>query len=226
MNYFDMERAEADMQAAIAAGDGARYAAIRQQVDAARGLLRPAPVAEQWPVAIPSGMEAYPRCAWWQRLFAGLIDYLIAYFVIVILTVIFLPLGLLAWLAIIIGKGWLEGHNGQTVGKLALGIYTVNKQTRRPIGDGPGIGREFLHILDALPLGLGYIIGLITGRTFADMIMSTIVVKRPEQVARHAAPAAPYSPPQQYPAPRPEQPPYGTYQYPRQYPPEQYPPQQ
>lgn len=50
------------------------------------------------------------------------------------------------------------------------------------MGDGPGIGRQFLHILDALPLGVGYLIDLITGRTFADMIMSTIVVKRPEKV--------------------------------------------
>ena len=59
-----------------------------------------------------------------------------------------------------------------------MNLYLASDRDGKPIGGGAGIGRELLHFLDALPVGLGYIIGLSTGKTFADRIMHTKVVSR------------------------------------------------
>jgi uncharacterized RDD family membrane protein YckC len=59
------------------------------------------------------------------------------------------------------------------------GTRLIHQQTGQPIGGGAGIGRAFVHILDGIPCYLGYLWPLWDAKkqTFADKIMSTVVVK-------------------------------------------------
>lgn len=100
------------------------------------------------------------------------------------------PYYLLALLALALGPvsliviciyGYFEGTTGQTLGKKALGIYTIKADTGEFIGGATGIGRKLLHFLDTFALLTGWIAGLITGRTYADRIIGTVVVRRPTQ---------------------------------------------
>jgi uncharacterized RDD family membrane protein YckC len=115
---------------------------------------------------------SYPRTGMWRRVGAALIDYLLASAA--------LALGPVSLLVICL-YGYFEGTTGQTLGKKALGIYTIRADTGEFIGGATGIGRKLLHFLDTLALFTGWIIGLITGRTYADRIIGTVVVRRPKQ---------------------------------------------
>jgi uncharacterized RDD family membrane protein YckC len=120
---------------------------------------------------------SYPRTGTWRRVGAALIDYLLA--------ILALALGPVALIVICV-YGYFEGTTGQTLGKKALGIYTIKADTGEFIGGATGIGRKLLHLLDSFALFTGWIIGLLTGRTYADRIIGTVVVRRPpEPPARH-----------------------------------------
>jgi uncharacterized RDD family membrane protein YckC len=110
------------------------------------------------------------------------------------LTLVLPVFGEIAILAIAFVNAYLEGSTGQSLGKKAVGIYVIKLDTGEFLGGWAGIGRQLLHILDYLPLCLGFIIGLFNTRTFADMIVGSTVVARP-----HAPQLPP--PPQLYPAP-------------------------
>ena len=107
---------------------------------------------------------------------ARFIEWLIDYGAGIMLSVITAGIGLLLFVVFFFANAWYEGERGQTLGKKAMNLYVVDAKTGSFIGGASGIGRHLLHILDGLPLGLGYIVGLITGRTFADRILGTIVV--------------------------------------------------
>lgn len=83
--------------------------------------------------------------------------------------------------------GYLDGLTGQTPGKAIMGIRLVD-QKGDLIGSGGGIGRKFLHILDGLVCGLGYLLPIVDTKrqTIADKLMQTFVVtgaeKRPFSV--------------------------------------------
>lgn len=89
-----------------------------------------------------------------------------------------------AGIAYTVYLGYLDGVTGQTPGKAIMGIRLVN-QSGQLIGSGAGIGRKFLHIVDALICGLGYLLPLVDAhrQTIADKIMTTYVIdgveKRP-----------------------------------------------
>jgi uncharacterized RDD family membrane protein YckC len=70
-----------------------------------------------------------------------------------------------------------QGTTGATVGKSILGITLGRTGTAEPIGAGMSFVRQIVHILDALPCGLGYLwpLGDKEKRTFADMVLSTRV---------------------------------------------------
>jgi uncharacterized RDD family membrane protein YckC len=188
--YFDHERAEADMRAAIAAGDGVRYAAIHAQVAAARGETPvPAVRQESWPMAadVPeSAFASYPLCSAGQRFGAWLIDwaaYYVLWIVCVGITAVVPIIGLFFLLGLIgaaVANQYVMGSTGQSLGKKAVGIYLVNEGTRKPIGGWAGIGRWLLHLLDTFSLGIGWFVGLGTGKTFADRIVGSVVVARPK----------------------------------------------
>ena len=119
---------------------------------------------------LPAGQLAkLPTASSGDRFVAQLIDS----FIIFILSFTTVG-GLIYWL----WMGYAKGSGGQSVGYRAMNLYLASDRDGQPIGGGAGIGRELLHFLDALPVGLGYIIGLSTGKTFADRIMHTKVVSR------------------------------------------------
>lgn len=129
----------------------------------------------------PAVLLRSPRARPLHRFTAGLID------------VISVPLyGLLLfpghgyWPPIVLGaacvavNGYLEGKTGRSLGKRAAGLRTIDAKTGRYIGGGKGVLRRALHILD-YPL-LGFLVGLGSGKTFADRLTGTIVIWRPAGV--------------------------------------------
>ena len=72
-----------------------------------------------------------------------------------------------------------QGSTGQTMGKKSLGIAVLGADTRQPVGGGLTFVRQLAHILDAMPCFIGYLWPIWDDqkRTFADMVMSTRVVK-------------------------------------------------
>lgn len=74
--------------------------------------------------------------------------------------------------------GYLNG-TGQTPGKRIVGVRLLRERDGQPLGPGAGIGRQFCHILDALPLLLGFLWPLWDSKkqTFADKIVGSVVIK-------------------------------------------------
>jgi uncharacterized RDD family membrane protein YckC len=70
-----------------------------------------------------------------------------------------------------------QGRTGASIGKSVLGLRLVD-QDLRPIGGGRAFLRYLLHVVDALPCGLGYLWPIWDSRrqTFADKIMGTVVI--------------------------------------------------
>lgn len=118
-------------------------------------------------------INSYPKTGSGARIGAYLIDALI-YLILAGVSAGLLAVGYALWI------GWAKGQGMQSIGYRAMGLYLVRESDRKFIGGAAGIGRELLHILDILSLGIGYIVGLATGKTFADRIMGTIVVRRPQ----------------------------------------------
>lgn len=71
-----------------------------------------------------------------------------------------------------------QGRSGQSLGKRVVGLRLLSERDRRPIGPWRSIARSFAHILDTLPLGLGWIRPLWhpKNQTLADSIMKSVVV--------------------------------------------------
>jgi uncharacterized RDD family membrane protein YckC len=70
---------------------------------------------------------------------------------------------------------YLQGGNGQSVGKKVLGIAVYKAGTSEPLGAGLTFARSLVHIVDAIPCFIGFLWPLWDkeNRTFADMIMSS-----------------------------------------------------
>jgi uncharacterized RDD family membrane protein YckC len=128
---------------------------------------------------------------WGRRVLALLIDGAIPAAVVLLvvlpLTVIgdlalLLTVGGVAYLAVfafaIWNSGYRQGTTGQSIGKKVIGIRLVRAQDRQPVGFGPAVGRQLLHVVDAIPFYLGYLWPLWDDRkqTFADKICDTVVV--------------------------------------------------
>jgi uncharacterized RDD family membrane protein YckC len=88
-------------------------------------------------------------------------------------------LGILAFVGVLFYWAKLEGGSGQSLGKRALGIRTVDAATGQPIGGGRAIGRYFARILSAIPCYLGYLWAAWDERkqTFHDKIVNSVVLK-------------------------------------------------
>lgn len=76
-------------------------------------------------------------------------------------------------------SGRLQGRSGQSLGKRALGTRLVRASTGEPVGFGRAVGRLVAHLLNGLPLGLGYLWPLWDEhrQTFADKVCGTVVVQ-------------------------------------------------
>ncbi|MBV9846890.1 MAG: RDD family protein, partial [Kutzneria sp.] len=90
--------------------------------------------------------------------------------------------GLLGWLVVLGYLIWnvviRQGSTGQTIGKSAMKIKLIKEETGQPVGPGIAFVRWLCHIVDALPLYIGFLAPLwdAKGRTWADNIMGTVVV--------------------------------------------------
>lgn len=92
-----------------------------------------------------------------------------------------LLLGTLVSAGINIWNRWIvQGRTGQSVGKRALGLCVVGEATLVPPGVGGTILRELCHVLDGYSY-VGYFWPLVDARrrTFADMVVHTVVVQVP-----------------------------------------------
>jgi uncharacterized RDD family membrane protein YckC len=86
---------------------------------------------------------------------------------------------LLALAFVVWNSGYRQGRTGQSIGKRALGVRLVTLATGQPVGFGPSLGRQLAHVLDGLPLFLGFLWPLWDEhrQTFADKMWSTLVVQ-------------------------------------------------
>lgn len=97
--------------------------------------------------------------------------------------------GLLPWLlaagvvaaSVVVGRDLVEqGHTGQTRGKALMGVCLVRERDGLPVGVRTSFARTALHVLDAVPLLVGLLWPLwdTKRQTFADKLLSTVVVER------------------------------------------------
>jgi len=128
-----------------------------------------------------AGWTGPPLADWGRRAGANLIDYTGPIVVAIIFQFVSSVLGILLSLAALawgIYNGYLQGETGQSYGKKQLGLRLVLESDGQYIGGGEGIGRFFLHIIDALPCYLGFLWPLWDAKrqTFADKVMGTLVI--------------------------------------------------
>jgi uncharacterized RDD family membrane protein YckC len=127
---------------------------------------------------------------WPKRAIGGLIDFIGPSIIAIIFYYIaigaesatLLLLSAVVWLGAVgfaLYNAYLGGTTGQSIGKKYAKIRLVKEQTGDVIGGGMGIARGLLHVLDYLPCFIGFLAPLFTPKkqTFADMIVSTVVVK-------------------------------------------------
>ena len=86
-------------------------------------------------------------------------------------------LGLTIWNLIL-----RQGRTGWSVGKQVLGIRLIAEKTGEPLGPGLTFVRMLCHVLDQLPCYLGFLWPLWDAKkqTFADKIMSSVVIEQPK----------------------------------------------
>jgi uncharacterized RDD family membrane protein YckC len=87
-----------------------------------------------------------------------------------------LMLGIVIWNTLI-----RQGRTGWSVGKQVAGIRLLSERTGEPVGAWPALARQIAHVLDSLPCYLGYLWPLWDPKrqTYADKLMSTVVVVQP-----------------------------------------------
>lgn len=74
-----------------------------------------------------------------------------------------------------------QGSTGYSLGKQIVGIKLIKEQTGQPIGGWMCFGRNLLHLVDEVPLFLGFLWPLWDAKrqTFADKIVGSVVVVEP-----------------------------------------------
>lgn len=89
--------------------------------------------------------------------------------------------GVLALVVFVWNTCLRAGRTGYSVGKSVLGIKLVGDESRTPIGPGRAFLRYLCHVVDAIPLYLGYLWPLWDAKrqTFSDKIMRTVVLVEP-----------------------------------------------
>ncbi|WUH91379.1 RDD family protein [Streptomyces sp. NBC_00433] len=82
-------------------------------------------------------------------------------------------------LAVFVFLSIREGRTGQTPGKKIVGIRLLRESDGAALGFGRAFGRRWLHVLDAIPCGLGFLWPLWDGKnqTWADKMVHTVVIK-------------------------------------------------
>jgi uncharacterized RDD family membrane protein YckC len=77
------------------------------------------------------------------------------------------------------GWQWVQrGITGQTLGQKLMGVAVVDQETRKPIGPARSLVRSLTHVVDILPLWIGFArpVWDKDRQTWADKIHKTIAV--------------------------------------------------
>jgi uncharacterized RDD family membrane protein YckC len=124
---------------------------------------------------------ALPYADWTKRAFGALIDFVLPGIAAYLIGRASTGLGLLANLVALawsLYNAYLGGQTGQSYGKRIAGTRLISESTGTTIGGAMGIGRYFVHILDAIPCYIGFLWPLWDSKrqTFADKILKTVVV--------------------------------------------------
>jgi uncharacterized RDD family membrane protein YckC len=130
--------------------------------------------------APPSGAWQGPALASWGTRFLGyLVDVVISTVLQVVAGAVSPALGKVVALLVFLAFGYLTGTTGQTPGRRLVGVKILREADGQVLGAGMGIVRGLLHILDALPLLLGFFWPLwdAKNQTFADKIVHTVAIK-------------------------------------------------
>ncbi|MGA8847647.1 MAG: RDD family protein [Nocardioides sp.] len=96
--------------------------------------------------------------------------------------ILLILLGAIAYLSFAIWNLCIkQGRTGYTIGKGVLGIKLIAEQNGQPIGAGKAFLRQIAHVLDSFCY-IGYLWPLWDAKrqTFADKIMTTVVVNQPK----------------------------------------------
>lgn len=95
---------------------------------------------------------------------------------------------------------YLGGVKGQTFGKKVAGIKLIREDSGQPVGYGLAFGRAILHIVDALPIYIGFFAPLWDAKrqTFSDKIVNTLVVVAPKADQGYPVPQQYGQPPRQW----------------------------
>ena len=136
------------------------------------------------PMGYPAGAAPAPGgpyADWPKRALSGLIDWFGPGLVAGLIYRGSSGLGFLLWAAALawaLYNAYLAGQTGQSYGKKIAGTRLISEATGQPPGGGLGIGRHFVHILDAIPCYLGFLWPLWDSKrqTFADKLLKTVVV--------------------------------------------------
>jgi uncharacterized RDD family membrane protein YckC len=136
----------------------------------------------------PAGNFGGTLVDWPRRFVSGLVDFIVVPLPGSIIQSIgrnghnsaLISLGSLIALGLAIWNAAQQGRTGQSLGKRLMGTYVVREADGQFIGAGMGVLRWLVHILDAIPCLLGFLWPLWDAKkqTFADKIISTVVVKR------------------------------------------------
>ncbi|MFF0010526.1 RDD family protein [Streptomyces sp. NPDC005374] len=127
-----------------------------------------------------------PYANWGQRFLGTLVDGLV-FAVPYILVIVgsnaengaLVAIGGIALLGLAIYQLIIEGKNGQTLGKKALGIRLVRESDGQPLGVGMAFVRRLAHFLDSIACYLGWLWPAWDAKrqTFADKVCSSIVIR-------------------------------------------------
>lgn len=76
-------------------------------------------------------------------------------------------------------RWYRAGKMGQSWGRQVVGIRLLMERTGQPVGVARAALRDVTHLLDSLPVYIGYLFPLWTRKkqTIADMVMRTVVMK-------------------------------------------------
>lgn len=131
------------------------------------------------PYGPAAGWNGPPLASWGLRVAGSLVDGVISLVLSSVARLVDQGLGDLVSLAVFLYFGYVTGTTGQTPGRRLVGISVVRESDGAFLGAGAGIGRAFLHILDVLSLGLGYLWPLWDDKkqTFADKVIHSVVIR-------------------------------------------------
>jgi len=128
------------------------------------------------------GVQSSQYSAWINRVGAYLIDVgpIVVVSFIIGLAHSF-PLTVVFWLAALgytIWNRWIQGGQGQSLGKKVVGMRLLSEETGQPIGTLNAFLRDICHFVDGIICYVGYLFPLWDAKrqTLADKIMRTVVV--------------------------------------------------